>query len=443
MDPSFLAIVLAGAIATEPPTPPPAPAPVPGPAPVQGPAPAPAAPAAAPAGRPMLQGSLKAELRGAFIVNLAYNDGTLYPGNVAYFGLPAAVSSPQFIVSPANTVVGFKLSGLTLGRAEISGAMDVNLRSPTPLITANALAPQFYDVHMQLEFERWRLIVGQFPDVLLPFAPETINSYPAGYIPGALGYVHPQVRGDVRVPLGERFQVNTQLSINRPIQTFDLSDEIVGRQAGVPDVQARVSIAYGQSPHAWQRPWELGVAGHWGRRAVTNTMTLATLEHTTWSLCADLRLLLPTGTRLKARWWTGALLGDFAAGIFQTVNIQTYQAIRASGLWFEVQQALADRWRVTAGYGRDDPRDDDLPAGGRSLNQAAFANLLWDVTKTVGLGLEGSRWATSYVDATTTKIWREESLHVPAVLRSGRTMHLSPKWHVDVSIGCAILAAGL
>jgi len=33
---------------------------------------------------------------------------------------------------------------------------------------------------------------------------------------------------------------------------------------------------------------------------------------------------------------------------------------------------------------------------------------VWDVTKTVGLGLEGSRWATSYVDSTTTKIWRED-----------------------------------
>ena len=59
--------------------------------------------------RPVLEGALKAEFRGAFIVNLAYNTGTLYPGNVAYYGVPAAVSQPQFVVSPANTIVGFKL----------------------------------------------------------------------------------------------------------------------------------------------------------------------------------------------------------------------------------------------------------------------------------------------------------------------------------------------
>src|SRR5690348_12202805 len=114
--------------------------------------------------RPMLSGELEAELRGAFIVNVAYNDGTLYPGSVAYFALPQALSRPQFLISPSNTTVGFKLSGLSFGSAKITGALDVNLRSPSPLLTANTLSPQFYDVHMQLEFERWRLIVGQYPD---------------------------------------------------------------------------------------------------------------------------------------------------------------------------------------------------------------------------------------------------------------------------------------
>jgi hypothetical protein len=80
--------------------------------------------------RPMLHGELKAQLRGAFIVNLCFNDGTLFPGSFAYYGLPEKVSRPQFFVSPSNTVVGFKMSGLSFGSATITGAMDVNLRSP-------------------------------------------------------------------------------------------------------------------------------------------------------------------------------------------------------------------------------------------------------------------------------------------------------------------------
>src|SRR4051812_29742375 len=60
--------------------------------------------------RRVLEGALKAELRGVFVVNMWYSDGTLYPGGVAYFALPLAVSQPQFGISPSNTVVGFKLS---------------------------------------------------------------------------------------------------------------------------------------------------------------------------------------------------------------------------------------------------------------------------------------------------------------------------------------------
>jgi hypothetical protein len=368
--------------------------------------------------RPMLHGEIEAQLRGAFIVNLCYNDGTLFPGSFAYYGLPEKVSREQFFVSPSNTVVGFKMSGLSFGSATITGAMDVNLRSPQPLVTPNSLLPQFYDVHLQLEFERWKLIVGQYPEVILPVVPDTINSYPAGYVPGALGYVDPQVRADVRVPVGSRFQAIVQASINRPLQTFDLAADLAGRQAGVPDVQGRVAFAFGHSDKPWERPFEIGVSGHWGQRRVGVLSTLEEVTLKTWSVAGDLRLWLPTRTLIKGRVYQGRMLGDFAAGIFQSINTTTLQSIRAKGLWFEAQQRLTDRWRATIGYGRDDPNDADLSPwsgkdlgdGSRSLNQETFLNVLWDVTKTIGFGGEGSRWSTSYKDAPTTKIWRGDFL---------------------------------
>jgi hypothetical protein len=397
----------------------PAPAPAPAtPAPIGPPAPiivaprpppeAPPPPGAPP--RPMLHGELKAELRGAFIVNLCYNTGTLNPGSVAYYAYPTSVSSPQFFISPSNSVVGFKLSGLSFGSADISGALDVNLRSPAPLQTANTLSPQFYDVHMQLEFERWKLIVGQYPDVLLPVVPDTTNSYPVGYIPGALGYVSPQVRGDVRLPVGGRFQALVQGSINRPLQTFQLSDELVGRQAGIPDLQGRVAIAIGASEKPWQRPFEIGLAGHYGRRLVTVIATGAGQRYRTWSFSGDLRLWLPTKTLIKGRLWMGRLVGDYAVGAFQTVDTTSLKAIGAWGMWLEAQQRLSQRWRATVGYGRDDPTNADLTPGDRSLNQAGFVNVLWDVTKTIGFGLEGSRWMTSYLGAPENKVWRADLL---------------------------------
>jgi hypothetical protein len=368
-------------------------------------------PSQAPSGnRTRLLGEIKAQFRGAFIVNLCYNDGTLFPGGFAYYAAPQSLSHSQFFVSPSNTVVGFKLSGLTFGSAAITGAMDVNLRSPQPLVTPNSLLPQFYDVHLQVEVERWRLIVGQYLDVILPILPDTINSYPAGYLPGALGYVAPAVRVDSRFPVGESFQLVAQAAASRPTPTFQITDELFGRQAGAPDGQARIAFAVGRSDKPWERPFEIGASGHFGGRRATMISTKQDVTYTTWSLAGDLRLRLHTGTLIKGRVFMGQALGEFAAGIFQTVNTDTLLPIRARGLWLQAQQVISDRWRVTLGYGLDHANDADLGDGGRLFNEEVFGNVLWQVTRTIGFGAEGSRWWTAYHDAATTKVWRADTL---------------------------------
>jgi hypothetical protein len=357
-----------------------------------------------------LLGQLHLEPRGIFVVNVSYNSGTLYPGTFALFATPPLLSRSQFFISPQNTVVGFKLAGLTLGNAAISGAMDVNLRSST-IATANTIGPQFYDVHIQLEAGRFRLFVGQFPDVLLPFVPDTVNSFPAGAVPGAIGYVRPQIRLDVRVPIhGDAFQLIGQTSLNRPIQTFELTDELAGRQAGVPDVQGRLVFALGASERPWERPFEVGVAGHVGRRRLTGIDDGVTSELGTWSVVADARGRTSFGTVFKARAWWGALLGDYAAAIYQTVNPLTRRRIRAQGFWAEVQQRLSQRWRAGAIYGRDNPKDADLAPGQRQLNQAGFLNVFWDASKILGFGTEASHWRTRYDEATETEVWRGDLL---------------------------------
>jgi hypothetical protein len=382
------------------------------PAPTPAPkAPTPERPSGAPpaepsGGRPMLRGEIKASLRGAFIVNLCYNDGSLFPGSFAYYAIPPALSQSGFFISPSNTILGFKMEGLWFGSAEISGAMDVNLRSPKPLEMPNSLLPQFYDVHMQIDFERWRVIAGQYRTIILPIIPDTTNSFPTGYVPGALGYVEPQLRIEARFPIGGAFQAITQGSLNRPLPTFELAEQLRGRQAGSPDVQGRVAIALGESERPWERPFEVGLSAHFGSRKATSVSDLQDHLYRTWSVGGDLRAQLPTGTMLKGRIFTGSALGSFAAGIFQIINPRTFQAIRAKGLWVEAQQRLAERWRATIGYGRDDPKDADLEDGDRTLSQELFLNVMWDVTKTIGFGLEGSRWATSYKGSGTAKVWR-------------------------------------
>ena len=131
-------------------------------------------------------------------------------------------------------MLGFGLDGISVGRGKLSGGLDVTLRSPTPLATSNTISPQFYDVHIQLEYEHLKIILGQYPDILLPFVPDTANSFPSGYLPGAIGYARPQVRADGRVPMGQRLQLLIKVSADQPVQTFDLTNDAVAGRVDVP-----------------------------------------------------------------------------------------------------------------------------------------------------------------------------------------------------------------
>jgi hypothetical protein len=358
-------------------------------------------------------GELKLEPRGTFIVNVARNSGTMAPGPYVFYAYPTAISRSQFFISPQQTVLGFGLDGISVGRGKLSGGLDVTLRSPTPLATSNTISPQFYDVHIQLEYEHLKIILGQYPDILLPFVPDSANSFPSGYLPGAIGYARPQVRADGRVPMGQRLQLLIKVSADQPVQTFDLTNDAVGRQGGRPDAQGRLALAYGTSKDAktaWDRPFELGFAGHTGLRRVTDTTNNITTQYRTWSVAGDLRLRFPWGTLLKARLWKGSLMGDYLGGIFQTVDLTTGLAVHAWGVWGEIQQHITERWRIAVLYGRDDPRNSDLSMGDRTLNQAYLVNLFWDASAKIGFGIEGSHWATSFFALPTNTVWRIDSL---------------------------------
>ena len=348
-----------------------------------------------------------------FIVNSAWNSGTMTPGSFVFYALPRAVSRSQFYISPANTVLGFALKGITVKGAELSGGLDVTLRSPTPLQTANTISPQFYDVHISSSSCTCGSSSGSTPTFCSPSSPT-----PPTAIPAATCRAPSVTPARSSAPTGGFLSANapscsSRLSANQPVQTFDLSPDAVGRQGGRPDMQARAALAIGRSRDsklAWNRPFELGIGGHTGARRVTFMGSDDTRDYRTWSVAGDLRLLFPFGTSVKGRLWWGGLLGDYVGGIFQTVDLNTGRAVQAWGFWAELQQAFGPRWRATLIYGRDDPRNADLSAGARGLNQAAVANIYWDASKKIGFAVEGSHWSTTYVGGETNAVWRADTL---------------------------------
>ena len=370
-----------------------------------------------PSPQPVTQESAPAKVRvslmGFMVVNMSYNASSLFPGSQAAFALRPVLSEPQFFISPRNSVLGINVGTSAIEDVDVRGVLAITLRSPQPLLTANTISPQFYDVHMEARTKGFLVAFGQMPDVVYPATPDVLNGVPPGYLPGAIGFTRPQLQGGVDVPLSDDLTLLGRGCLALPVQTFQVSDEFVGRQAGVPDFQGRVALGIGDpAPSGMalrmpQRVVELGIDGHWGRRKITSLPPdVQTLTYRTWSVGGDLLARLPTGTRLYAEAFMGKLLGDYQAGVFHTVDPTRLTAVRARGFWAQIVQPMGGGFRLGIAYGVDDPNEDDLAPVTRARNQAVLLTGWLEINKQLGLGAEASRWSTKYIANETAVAWR-------------------------------------
>ena len=90
------------------------------------------------------------------------------------------------------------------------------------------------------------------------------------------------------------------------------------------------------------------------------------------------------------------MLRDFRGGIGQGINAATGQQIRSSGGWGEVGYQPTPLYRVALGYTLDSPNVGDIPAGGRSRNDALYLHNRWRIGGNTSLSLNYLFWTTQY-----------------------------------------------
>ncbi|HEX5084421.1 MAG TPA: hypothetical protein VFY40_20445 [Blastocatellia bacterium] len=354
---------------------------------------------------------------GIIIANVNYNTSALQPGSFAGFALPdTPTNTPQFNISPGNTYLGVDIKWPKIGKWEINGKVDFDLRGPTPLRINNIFAPLFINIYGEAKTGRYRLLAGQAPDILSPIFSNSLNIYPAGFQPGRLGFFRPQARFETYQPISDDFTFIYQGAIAEAIQTFQVSDEVIGDQAGLPDFQSRLALGYGKpdlQDQYQRRPFEIGVSGHIGKRQGTRLGAIITdRRFTTWSGDIDLSFKIGRKLRFSAEFFSGSVLGDYTAGAFQTFNPARLEAIRAAGAWAQLTYDISDKWQANVAYGRDDPFNRDLAPGQRSLNEMGYGNFFYRITPRLWVAMEFSRWRTNWVGLPAGRAFRVE----PAVL---------------------------
>jgi hypothetical protein len=394
----LLALVWAAPVLAQEPAPPPAP---------------PSSPPPAPAPSPSVEAlGIRWTFFGELVVSANFNTKTMVVGGIPGFvQIISPATTRQFNVSPANTFLGVDATPPKLGPVQLRMKFDMDFRSNAPYLNENTFLPLVRDLYLEVVWSHFRVLAGQAADVISPRAAATLNFYPLSFIPGDIGDYRPQVRLEWRQPIGDLFEIIFQTAIAQAVQTFQVSGEVQAAQTGLPDFQGHIGVAIGPEREDGPRVFELGIAGHVGRRQVQVGSPIPTEAHQygTWSFVADGSLRLGEATLIEGEYFIGQLLGDYSGAIFQTVDPVKRAPIRARGGWVQLTQRIGARWTVHAGFGTDDPFDQDLATNERKTNQEVFGNALFRIVGGLRVGLELSWWATQWVDNPTATSFRVET----------------------------------
>jgi hypothetical protein len=374
-------------------------------------------PAAGPPASPTVEAvGVRWTFFGELVLNANYNTSTMVVGSIPGFvQIRSAATTGQFNVSPGNTFLGVNATPPRIGPVQLEAKFDMDFRSNAPYLNENAFLPLVRDLYLQATWSRLRILGGQAQDVISPRAAASLNFYPLSFIPGDIGDYRPQIRVEWRQPVSDIFEIALQTAIAQAVQTFQVSGTIQATQTGLPDFQGHIGLAFGPEPRdGGPRLFECGIAGHVGRRQVVLQDTGApppgeVRQYASWSFVADGSLRIGERTLIEGEYFIGQLVGDYSGAILQTVDPVKKVPIRARGGWVQLTQQLGTRWTVHAGFGTDDPFDQDLATAERRTNTEVFGNALFRIVGGLRVGLELSWWATPWVDNPTATALRVET----------------------------------
>lgn len=248
----------------------------------------------------------------------------------------------------------------------------------------------------ELKNEDWRFAFGALGDVINPRLPGTLD-FNHAQAAGNLGYFRGQFRAEHYIHFDDEAQLTLQLGLGNPITTsFTRNIRNLVEDNGWPNVETRVMLGMGPTSKRGpleMRPLEFGISGLVGqiRRSGIDGAVF-----NVWAIGADARLELTDYCGLKAEFFHGQAIGNYNAAIVQIFNPFTLQAIRTVGGWGEFYVHWTDNLRSHFAAGVDDPVNSTLSPGLPTRNQFAFANLIWDATKSLEIGFEVARWQTDY-----------------------------------------------
>jgi hypothetical protein len=279
-------------------------------------------------------------------------------------------------VAPPNLVKGW----------DVTGKFEMDWQNAQGATPESRPLPRIRHAYLQLQRGSYSLLLGQNWDLISPLFPSP-NDDTLMWNAGNLGDRRAQIRLSYE-PKDKPLRWALALGLTGAVDGKDLDNNGVrdGEDSGLPNVQVRL---------AWKfRNGETGLWAHHAWERITNPVAGQT-RFTSHSIGLDWQWQLSPKWNLRGELWTGRNLSDFRGGIGQGVNAAGSE-IRSKGGWLELGWQYSPKQRLAFGYTIDDPKNADVPAGGRTNNFAWYLHHRWRLSGNVEVAVNYLFWTTKW-----------------------------------------------
>ncbi len=241
-----------------------------------------------------------------------------------------------------------------------------------------------------IDWGRSELLIGQEQPLVANLNPLSLASVgaPNFSYAGNLWLWLPQIRYGVE--FGDRLRTGVAVAALAPTSAdpaaFFATGFDAAERTNTPFLESRVHVGWGDE----LRPAEIGVGVHYGK--VNDKDAEA---QTSSAITADFVLPFLSRFELRGEAFSGQVLAGLGGGgIGQNFGTDTLTALRSVGGWVQLNYDVTSRLLVGAGFGLDDPNDDDNPMLLR--NATTEAHLHWRPAGPLVMGLEWRSTKTRY-----------------------------------------------
>jgi hypothetical protein len=308
----------------------------------------------------------------------------------------------EFAYDVRLTRIGLNWNAGRIGSADVTGKIETDFANSN-LAAESRETPRIRIAYMNIDFGDIALRFGQDWDIISPLYP-SVNAENLMWNAGNPGDRRPMAEfiwtpneGDayefeIKIGAGLTGAVDNQdLDIGNAIApTVNQKD---GFDSGVPHGQVRIGL----STDGWVAKKKL-VFGLFGAVGAMETDVKINGEDdfTSYLVGLDLQIPIFEAFGVRGELFYGQAMGDFRAGIGQSINTTDGEEIESIGGWLEVYWDVTDVWRLHLGGSADDPTDDDVAAGGRELNWTLWLGTIYNFGGGLKAGFDIIYWETQW-----------------------------------------------